>query len=591
MSSMNPTQSTSEFFDAAERLNPSIIIDRDSSASDSPSLQKNCDKDRYDGVIADQHRPVFTVGESRKNSCSSVIDNAVETPPLNMKQKSITVAEIQADLANLGPLDLNDRKNLCRTLVNLREMLRNEPVDAWKEMTDEELVTLMNDGSLKQQDLEKKLGDERRAVAVRRLWLSEQIKCEDKMHSLPFEQYDYSMVSGACCENVIGYVPVPVGYAGPLSLNGRRVYVPMATTEGCLVASTNRGCRAIADGAGVAASVYNDGMSRAPVVQFESALEALKVKAWLETSSNYQIVKQKFDSTSGYARLQELKCTPAGRLLYLRFVATTGDAMGMNMVSKATDEVMVMLQQTFVNMELISLSGNYCVDKKASALNWIEGRGKSVVAEAVIPSDSVSRILKTNVDRMVELGEKKLLIGSSMAGVIGGFNAQAANVVAAIFLATGQDAAQVVSSSMCLTQMDKTAAGDLRISCTMPCLEIGTRGGGTILPAQRTCLEMLGCAGGHPTKPGKNAHILAETICATVLAGELSLLAAQCSGDLVKSHLKMNRSQLNLMSTVSEPAVALKDQCTVPKVGSHERRHPASAVNNAFKLSGCANIV
>ncbi|VDN23559.1 unnamed protein product [Gongylonema pulchrum] len=198
------------------------------------------------------------------------------------------------------------------------------------------------------------------------------------------------------------------------------------------------------------------------------------------------------------------------------------------------------LKKKYPEMEILSLSGNYCVDKKASAINWIKGRGKSVVSEATIPAAVVQSVLKTTVDAMVRLGQAKLMIGSSMAGTVGGWNAHAANVVAAIFIATGQDVAQLVSSSMCLTVMEKTELGDLYISCSMRCLEVGTVGGGTVLPAQRACLQMLGCS--PPTSvPGECSTRLAEIVCATVMAGELSLMAAQCSNDLVRSHIRLNR--------------------------------------------------
>jgi len=186
------------------------------------------------------------------------------------------------------------------------------------------------------------------------------------------------------------------------------------------------------------------------------------------------------------------------------------------------------------------------VDKKASAINWINGRGKSVVAEAVVPGVTVRSVLKCDVHEMVKLANAKLQVGSSSSITIGGWNAHAANVVAAIFLATGQDAAQVVSSSMCSTQLNATNENDLRITCTMKCIEVGTVGGGTILEPQKTALRILGCEGSNSTEPGANARRLSQIICGTVLVGELSLLAAQCSNDLVRSHMKLNRSSRDL---------------------------------------------
>lgn len=191
----------------------------------------------------------------------------------------------------------------------------------------------------------------------------------------------------------------------------------------------------------------------------------------------------------------------------------------------------------------LSLSGNFCTDKKPAAVNWIEGRGKSVVCEAIVPADVVTNVLKTSVHALVDVNISKNLIGSAMAGSVGGFNAHAANIVTAIFIATGQDPAQNVGSSNCMTLMEPWGAEgkDLYVSCTMPSIEIGTVGGGTGLPAQSACLEMLGVKGPHVAEPGENARKLARIVCATVLAGELSLMAALTAGHLVKSHLTHNR--------------------------------------------------
>lgn len=203
-----------------------------------------------------------------------------------------------------------------------------------------------------------------------------------------------------------------------------------------------------------------------------------------------------------------------------------------------------MLQERFPEMQIVSLSGNYCIDKKPGAINWIDGRGKSVVAEAIISSSVLESVLKTTAKDLVELNIAKNLIGSSMAGSIGGMNAHASNILTAIYLATGQDPAQNVESSNCITLMEVIeGTGDLHLSCTMPCIEVGTVGGGTSLPAQNACLSLLGVAGAHPEQPGNNARTLSTIICATVMAGELSLMSALATGTLVKSHLAHNRKK------------------------------------------------
>jgi len=224
--------------------------------------------------------------------------------------------------------------------------------------------------------------------------------------------------------------------------------------------------------------------------------------------------------------------------------------MGMNMISKATEKALEVMTKQFPEMVVLALSGNYCTDKKPAAINWIEGRGKSIVAEAVIPGKIVKSVLKTTVEALCNLNTKKNLVGSAMAGSVGGFNAHAANILTAIFLATGQDPAQNVESSNCITLMEPTNNGeDLLMTVSMPCIEVGTVGGGTVLAPQQAVLEMLGVKGAHETNPGQNAQQLARIIAAAVMAGELSLISALAAGHLVRAHLAHNRSQLNTPST------------------------------------------
>lgn len=274
---------------------------------------------------------------------------------------------------------------------------------------------------------------------------------------LPYLDYDYENVHGACCENVIGYMPIPVGAAGPLIIDGQHYYVPMATTEGVLVASTNRGCKAINAAGGATTVLTGDGMTRGPCVGFDTLARAGAAKLWLDSEEGERTMRKAFNSTSRFARLQSMKTALAGTYLYIRFKTTTGDAMGMNMISKGVECALnVMMNEAgFQDMSIISVSGNYCTDKKPAAINWIDGRGKSVVAEAIIPGGVVRSVLKSDVNALVELNTSKNLIGSAMAGSIGGFNAHAANIVTAVFLATGQDPAQNVESSNCITVMRK----------------------------------------------------------------------------------------------------------------------------------------
>lgn len=179
-------------------------------------------------------------------------------------------------------------------------------------------------------------------------------------------------------------------------------------------------------------------MTRGPVVRFPSVMRAGEAMEWMQQEENFEKMKESFDETSRFARLTKVQVNIAGRLLFVRFVAKTGDAMGMNMVSKGTERSLQTVKGTFPDMEILSLSGNFCADKKPAAINWIEGRGKSVVCEAIIPADIVSSVLKTTTQALVDVNTSKNLVGSAVAGSIGGFNAHAANIVTAIFIATGQ---------------------------------------------------------------------------------------------------------------------------------------------------------
>lgn len=337
-------------------------------------------------------------------------------------------------------------------------------------LEDEELIDLSIRGKIPGYALEKTMEGEgvsridafTRAVKIRRAMISRNRATSDTTGALeysktPYKDYNYTLVHGACCENVIGYLPLPLGVAGPLTIDGQSYFIPMATTEGVLVAGASRGCKAINAGGGTVTVVTADGMTRGPCVGFPSLARAAAAKLWLDSEEGQELMKNAFNSTSRFARLQSMKSVLAGTYLYIRFKTTTGDAMGMNMISKGVEKALAIMSNEagFDDMITISVSANYCTDKKSAAINWIDGRGKSVVAEAIIPGDVVKNVLKSSVDAMVELNISKNLIGSAMAGSIGGFNAHASNIVTAIFLATGQDPAQNVESSSCITVMKK----------------------------------------------------------------------------------------------------------------------------------------
>ncbi|XP_027359971.1 3-hydroxy-3-methylglutaryl-coenzyme A reductase 1-like [Abrus precatorius] len=415
---------------------------------------------------------------------------------------------------------------------------------------DEEVVRAVVSGSIPSYSLESRLGDCLRAASIRHEAV-ERVTGRS-LEGLPVEGFDYESILGQCCEMPIGFVQIPVGVAGPLLLDGKEYTVPMATTEGCLVASTNRGCKAIHVSGGASSMLLRDGMTRAPVVRFSSAKRASELKFYLEDPLNFDSLAVVFNKSSRFARLQSIKAGIAGKNLYIRFSCTTGDAMGMNMVSKGVQNVLSFLQSDFPDMDVIGISGNFCSDKKAAAVNWIEGRGKSVVCEAVIKEEVVKKVLKTSVEALVELNMLKNLTGSAVAGALGGFNAHASNIVSAIYLATGQDPAQNVESSHCITMMEAVNDGkDLHISVTMPSVEVGTVGGGTQLASQSACLNLLGVKGASKESPGANSGLLATIVAGSVLAGELSLMSAIAAGQLVNSHMKYNRSSKDVTKIVS----------------------------------------
>ena len=335
-------------------------------------------------------------------------------------------------------------------------------------------------------------------------------------------------------ENMIGTIQIPLGYAGPVRITGEYAkgdfLVPLATTEGALVASISRGMSVMNDGGGVRTMVCADAMTRAPVLRVDGIEHGKRVMEWID--SHMDAINEAVASTTSHGRLVRIDKYPDGRSLFLRFAFETGDAMGMNMATIASEAVCRLLKKE-TGAVMISVSGNMCSDKKPAAINMINGRGKTVVAEARIPKDIVERRLHTTSAAVVETNYRKNLLGSSMAGTLGA-NAHAANMVAALYIATGQDPAQVVGGSMTVTSCEDVD-GDLYISVRMPTVEVGTVGGGTRLPCQRETLQMIDCLG-----DGKSRK-LAEIVAATVLAGELSTLAAQAAGQLGSAHAALGR--------------------------------------------------
>jgi hydroxymethylglutaryl-CoA reductase (NADPH) len=392
---------------------------------------------------------------------------------------------------------------------------------------------------VKLHEFEKIYGDANKAAEARRQYLEKAVGV--RLENIGKTIIDLNTVVGRNIENVIGAVQIPVGVAGPLLVRGDYAngyfYVPLATTEGALVASVNRGAKFVTESGGVRVKVLKDGMARAPLFRLPSLIDAVEFVEWV--TQHFDELKKAAESTTRHGRLKEVQPFIVGNYVWLRLVFSTGDAMGMNMATIASDAVAKYVQQHFPKARLVALSGNMCVDKKANAVNFLLGRGKTVVAEAVVRREVLERLGITAED-VHEVNVRKNLIGSALAHSYG-FNAHFANIVAAIFIATGQDVAQVVESSMGITSTEPRDEG-LYISVFLPSLEVGTVGGGTGLPTQREALALLGVAGsGNP--PGTNALKFAEIIAAAVLAGELNLLIALARNELASAHQRLGRAK------------------------------------------------
>ncbi|MDO8621455.1 MAG: hydroxymethylglutaryl-CoA reductase (NADPH) [Candidatus Levybacteria bacterium] len=351
--------------------------------------------------------------------------------------------------------------------------------------------------------------------------------------------FDSKLASSRNCENMIGAVQIPLGIAGPLKIKSDfsedEVFLPLATTEGALVASVNRGCKVITLSGGVTVNSQRIGITRAPVFVVNNQKEGKKFVEWV--NSSFKLLKQVTESTSSHLTLLDIKSTFMGRNVYLRFRFDSQDAMGMNMATIACTKAASFIEKE-TKARLVAISGNMCVDKKPSLLNFIEGRGYSVSADILIPRKIVESTLKSKTESIVEVAQRKLMYGSLLSGSVGA-NAHYANILSAMFIATGQDAAHVAECSVGITTAEEIK-GDLYVSIYLPDLVVGTVGGGTSLETQKEALSIMGISGGNN---GKNARKLAEIIGGAVLAGEISLLASLADNSLASAHRKLGRGE------------------------------------------------
>jgi len=336
--------------------------------------------------------------------------------------------------------------------------------------------------------------------------------------------------------------PVPMRFVGPIKIAGQgwtdKVKVPLATYEIPLWHSVGRGARVSVLCDGIKTTVVDERMTRSILLEADDASAALL--AWQSLQNSQTQMQERVSQYSRFAKLIDMHAQIVGNLLYVRLEFTTGDASGHNMVTQAADNIMSWLLEAYPQLRYCSISGNYCSDKKATAVNGILGRGKYVVAEITIPRELCERRLLTTPEKVVDLNIKKNLIGTLMAGGLRSANAHYANMLLGFYLATGQDAANIIEGSQGVTHAE-VRDGDLYFSCTMPNLIMGTVGNGKGLGFVTDNLAQLGCA--EDREPGENSRRLAQICAATVLCGELSLLAAQTNpGELMEAHVKLERN-------------------------------------------------
>jgi hydroxymethylglutaryl-CoA reductase (NADPH) len=336
-------------------------------------------------------------------------------------------------------------------------------------------------------------------------------------------------------------VPVPLRFVGPIVIHGEEstytVRVPLATFESPLWPSVTRGARVTGKAGGISTVILNDAMARSVVFDAGTAKRAAQIVHELEL--NEQALYTVAEQTSRHLHCTSMVYRIVGSCVYVRLSGSTADASGHNIITKAADAVLHWICASYPDVHHISASGNYCTDKKVSAVNAILGRGKAVVAEVIVPRALCTAFLKATPESIVELNTKKNLVGSIINGGVHSANAHFANMLLGLYLATGQDAANIVEGSQGISYAE-LRGDDLYFSVTLPNIIVGTVGNGKHFPFAQKALQSLGCLEERP--PGHNSRRLAEIVAATVLCGELNLLAALTNkGELVRSHMAIER--------------------------------------------------
>jgi hydroxymethylglutaryl-CoA reductase (NADPH) len=372
----------------------------------------------------------------------------------------------------------------------------------------------------------------------KRMVFLEEVSHNKFPHLFGQKSYDDPQQFQGNIENFVGMTQVPTGIIGPLLIKGTAAqgffFVPLATTEGALVASYNRGAKAVTLSGGVVSVCLTEGLQRAPLFRFNNLKEVGAFMFW--TLDRIEIFQEIVGRTSRYAKLEDMKINMEGNQVVLIFEYQTGDAAGQNMVTLCTDAVCeFIIANSPIKPKYWFIESNYSGDKKATAVSFTSVRGKKVIAEATIKKEVVRDVLGSSPEKIAAYWQASSVtaVQSGSIGIQGHF----ANGLTALFMATGQDVACVSEAYVGITRMETDVHGDLYVSVTLPSLVVGTVGGGTGLSTQKECLELLGCFGaGHARK-------FAEICGATILAGELSIAAAIASGNFSKAHKIFGRKK------------------------------------------------
>jgi len=405
------------------------------------------------------------------------------------------------------------------------------------EPTPASLADRVSEGEIRFHELEAH-ADANTAAAARRRLVSETADAD--VDALGEYAFDAADAHGSNIENMVGAVQVPMGVAGPVAVDGGALsgerYLPMATTEGALVASINRGCSVVNDAGGATARVTKSGMTRAPIFRVADVAEAEALVSWVRDNEGFF---EAAESTTSHGELLDVTPYVVGNNVYLRFRYDTKDAMGMNMVTIATREACDEIEAE-TDASLVALSGNLCSDKKPAAINAVEGRGRSVAADVEVPREVVEERLHTTPESIAEINTRKNLVGLREGGRARLQRPRRQRGRGDVPRDRAGRGPGRRGGANAITTAETTPEGDLYLSVSLASLEVGTVGGGTGLPTQAAGLDILGVRGGGDPA-GSNGDALAEAIAVGALAGELSLLAALGSRHLSSAHADLGR--------------------------------------------------